>query len=78
MDAVYLCMTIGIGLAAGVQLLSVAYIASLAFVVVVLGLWRSGYGAKAAYVEGWTMKERPAKKKPVRIIDVGGDEKEDR
>lgn len=53
MDAVYMFMVIGIGLAAGVQLLAVAAIASLIFNAVALGVWRLDYAAKPALLKGW-------------------------
>ena len=53
MDAVYMLMAIGIGLAAGTQLTAVAYLASLIFVAISLGVWRSDFGAKPAVLSGW-------------------------
>ena len=53
MDAVYLLMAIGIGLAAGTQLTTVAYLASLIFVAITLGVWRSDFGAEPAVLSGW-------------------------
>ena len=53
MDAVYMLMAIGIGLAAGTQLTAVAYLASLIFVAISLGVWRSNFGAKPAVLSGW-------------------------
>ena len=52
-DAVYMLMAIGIGLAAGTQLTSVAYLASLIFVVISLAVWKSNFGAKPAVLSGW-------------------------
>ena len=52
-DAVYMFMAIGIGLAAGTQLTTVAYLASLTFVAVSLAVWRSDFGAKPAVLSGW-------------------------
>ena len=52
-DAVYMFMAIGIGLAAGTQLTTVAYLASLTFVVVSLGVWKIDFGAKPAVLSGW-------------------------
>ncbi len=52
-DAVYMLMAIGIGLAAGTQLTTVAYLASLIFVVIQLAVWRSDFGCKAAVISGW-------------------------
>ncbi len=53
MDAVYMLMAIGIGLAAGTQLTTVAYLASLIFVTITLAVWKSNYGAKPAVLSGW-------------------------
>ena len=53
MDAVYLFMVIGIGLAAGTQLTTVAYLASLAFVTITLGVWKTNYGAQPPVLSGW-------------------------
>ena len=53
MDSVYLLMAIGIGLAAGTQLILVAYLASLVFVIVTLGVWKSNFGAQPDVISGW-------------------------
>ncbi len=53
MDAVYMFMVIGIGLAAGTQLTTVAYLASLAFVTITLGVWKTNYGAQPPVLSGW-------------------------
>ena len=55
-DAVYMLMAIGIGLAAGTQLTSVAYLASLIFVTIILAVWKSNFGAKPAVLSGWTIR----------------------
>ena len=55
MDAVYMFMAIGIGLAAGTQLTTVAYLASLVFVAIALGVWKSNFGARPAVISGWTI-----------------------
>ena len=52
-DAVYMFMAIGIGLAAGTQLTTVAYLASLTFVAISLGVWKIDFGAKPAVLSGW-------------------------
>ena len=54
-DAVYMLMAIGIGLAAGTQLTTVAYLASLIFVVITLAVWKSNFGAKPAVLSGWRL-----------------------
>lgn len=48
-------MAIGIGLAAGTQLTTVAYLASLVFVTISLGVWKSNFGARPAVISGWTI-----------------------
>lgn len=53
MDAVYMLMVIGIGLATGTQLTVVAYLASLMFVGITLAVWKSDYGAEPVPVSGW-------------------------
>ncbi len=53
MDSVYMLMAIGIGLAAGTQLFLVAYLASLVFVVITLGVWKSNFGAQPEVLSGW-------------------------
>ena len=53
MDAVYMLMAIGIGLAAGTQLTTVAYLASLIFVTIALAVWKSDFGAAPAVLSGW-------------------------
>ena len=52
-DAVFMLMAIGIGLAAGTQLTTVAYLASLIFVVITLAVWKSNFGATPAVLSGW-------------------------
>ncbi|MDE2742139.1 MAG: DUF4956 domain-containing protein [Gemmatimonadota bacterium] len=52
-DAVYMFMAIGIGLASGTQLTTVAYLASLTFVTIALGVWKSNFGAQPAVISGW-------------------------
>ena len=54
-DAVYMLMAIGIGLAAGWELTTVAYLASLIFVVISLAVWKSNFGAKPAVLSGWRL-----------------------
>ena len=71
MDATYMFIVIGIGLAAGVQLGAVAILASVAFNVVVLGVWRMNYGAEPAVMSGFrrvrsapAASDAPASKAP--------------
>ncbi|HET7321523.1 MAG TPA: DUF4956 domain-containing protein [Longimicrobiaceae bacterium] len=44
-DAVYVFLVLSIGIAAGVQALDIAFVLSLAFSVIVLGLWKFNVGA---------------------------------
>lgn len=53
MDGVYMFMAIGIGLAAATQLMMVAFLASVIFTMVALGVWKTNYGAEPAAVSGW-------------------------
>ncbi len=65
MDATYMFIVIGIGLSAGVQLGSVAILASVAFNAVALGVWRMNYGAQPATLSGFRL-QRPALPAPVK------------
>jgi hypothetical protein len=69
MDAVYLFLVIGTGLAAGVQLLFVAFIASIVFNAVTLSVWRMNFGSHPAVLNGWRLA--PAGPEP-QIADAGG------
>jgi hypothetical protein len=55
MDAVYLFLVIGTGLAAGVQLLFVALLSSIMFNAVALAVWRLNVGSEAAVLNGWNL-----------------------
>lgn len=55
MDSVYMLMAIGIGLAAGTQLTTAAYLASLIFVIISLSVWKSNFGAQPAVLSGWNV-----------------------
>jgi hypothetical protein len=55
MDAVYMFIVIGIGLAAGVQLLNVAIFASLIFNAVALTVWKADFGSQPAILSGWNL-----------------------
>ena len=57
MDSVYMLMAIGIGLAAGTQLILVAYLASVVFVIVTLGVWKSNFGAQPEVLSGWRIDD---------------------
>lgn len=70
MDAVYMFMVIGIGLAAGTQLTTVAFIASLAFVTITLGVWKTNYGAQPPILSGWKLVSR---RKSVETAEFDGE-----
>jgi hypothetical protein len=57
MDAVYLFLVIGTGLAAGVQLLFIAFIASIVFNAVTLMVWRLNVVSQPAVLNGWRLAE---------------------
>lgn len=61
MDAPYLLVAIGIGLATGTQLTLAAYLGSILFVAAALGVWKSDFGARPVAVSGWRIlpPERP-------------------
>jgi hypothetical protein len=59
LDAVYLFLVIGTGLAAGVQLLFVALIASMLFNAVALAVWGLNVGSRAAVIQGWRLVDAP-------------------
>ena len=56
-DAAFLFLAVGIGLAAGVHV-AVAVVLSMVFIVVVLGLWVSDFGAMPAPLEGSAAERR--------------------
>lgn len=65
LDAVYLFLVIGTGLAAGVQLLFVALVASILFNAVTITVWRLNVGSQPAVVEGWRLvRAGPAQQLP--------------
>ena len=81
MDAVYMFITIGIGLAAGVQLLVVAFFASVFFNIIALMVWRWDFGASPAVLHGWQLVDPPEAGQllgvsgvvqPAAAIDEGG------
>jgi hypothetical protein len=69
MDAIFMFIAIGIGLAAGVQFLMVAFIASLAFNAVILTIWRMDFAARAVTLDGWQVRHVEA----TPIHEVGRD-----
>jgi uncharacterized membrane protein YhiD involved in acid resistance len=55
MDGVFMFVMIGIGLAAGVQLLVVALVASIMFNALMLALSRAKYASRPRQLDGWTL-----------------------
>lgn len=55
MDAVYMFIVVGTGLAAGVQLLAIALIASVVFNATALAVWKSNFGEYPAVLSGWRL-----------------------
>lgn len=77
-DAVYLFLVVGVGLAAGVQLLFVAFIASVVFNAVVLAVWRLNVGSQAVVLDGWRLVDPgppgqvPNESRAAAPVPVGG------
>lgn len=65
-DAIFLFITIGIGLAAGVQLMLVALVASVVFNVVAILLASSNYGSRPSKLTGLMLEPQRAGKKKAR------------
>jgi hypothetical protein len=75
MDGVFMFVMIGIGLAAGVQLLVVALVASIVFNFAILVLNRNRFANRPRRVDGWTLaapvEARPLSRRKVALrIDV--------
>jgi hypothetical protein len=70
MDGVFMFVMIGIGLAAGVQLLVVALVGSIVFNLAILALNRNRFASRPRRVDGWTLGE-PADAKPMPRREVG-------
>jgi Domain of unknown function (DUF4956) len=72
MDGIFMFVVIGIGLAAGVQLLMVALVASVLFNLLILTLSRSAYATRPRQLDGWILTapvERVAGE-PRRIVRI--------
>ena len=69
MDAVYMFIVVSIGLAAGVQLLNVAFLASVFFNIIAIAVWYTDFGAKPAVLDG--CKLVPAKESG-QLLGVSG------
>jgi len=69
-DAVYIFIAIALGLAAGVQAFSAAYVMSLMFVLLVLALWRFDVGTDPARVAGVLVAEGAYASAGAAIADV--------
>lgn len=59
MDAIYMFIVIGIGLAAGIQYGSVAILASVAFNAIVIVVWRMNWGAEPVVLDGFRLVHPP-------------------
>lgn len=71
MDGVFMFVVIGIGLAAGVQLLVVALVGSLVFNVTMLALSRMRFAARPRRIGGWTLSApTPEQTPPRRTIGI--------
>ena len=76
MDGVFMFVTIGIGLAAGVQLLVVALVASIIFNLTILALSRARFAKQPQRVYGWTLSqsaEPPARRTVEVRIDASNE-----
>jgi len=60
LDAVYIFAAIGVGLAAGIQALEIAFVVSLFFNVTVLGLWQLDYAEDFSGARWFTRQWRPS------------------
>ncbi|MEM6531774.1 MAG: DUF4956 domain-containing protein [Myxococcota bacterium] len=72
-DAVFMFVVIGIGLAAGVQLTNVAFIASIFFNIVALYTWWHSFGETPALLSGFTIIEEPPPKVDPALFTVNDD-----
>lgn len=70
MDAVYMFIVIGAGLAAGVQLLAVAVIASMLFNAVALTVWRLDFGSSPATLNGWRLAEPQPPARNINTVET--------
>jgi hypothetical protein len=66
MDGVFMFVVIGIGLAAGVQLLIVALVGSIVFNLTIVALSRARFASRPRRIGGWTLTERAAEQRPPR------------
>ena len=69
MDAIYMFIVIGIGLAAGVQLLNVAFLASVFFNGIAIAVWYTDFGARPAVLDGCKLV---APKESGQLLGVSG------
>lgn len=68
LDATYLFVAIGVGLAAGVQLLPVAAVGSWCFIASMLVVWHAGLGIDPPVLVGWQLQPAGA----IRSLDTAG------
>ena len=69
MDGVFIFIVAGIGLAAGVQLLNVAFIASVIFNFIAVAVWYTDFGARPAVLDGCKLVQ-PEEPSPIAADDV--------
>ncbi|MCY4543749.1 MAG: DUF4956 domain-containing protein [Gemmatimonadetes bacterium] len=75
MDAIYMFIVIGIGLAAGIQYGSVAILASVTFNAVVLVVWRMNWGAEPVVLDGFRLVRLDNGPSMIGAGDPGTDKK---
>ena len=75
MDAIYMFIVIGIGLAAGIQYGSVAILASVTFNAVVLVVWRMNWGAEHVVLDGFRLVHSDNGRSMIGAGDPGTDKK---
>ena len=75
MDAIYMFIVIGIGLAAGIQYGSVAILASVTFNAVVLVVWRMNWGAEPVVLDGFRLVHSDNGRSMIGAGDPGTDKK---
>jgi hypothetical protein len=71
MDGIFMFVVIGIGLAAGAQLLTVALVASVIFNALILVLSRTAYAARPRRLAGFTLVASPTPAESVPRLSVG-------
>lgn len=70
MDGVFIFIVAGIGLAAGVQLLNVAFIASVVFNAIAVAVWYTDFGARPAVLDGCKLVQPEESSQPIAADNV--------